>query len=312
METKVNYAAVGAFVLALGAALIAVVLWLAVGAGSKKHYESYLSIINESVAGLNIDAPVKYLGVDVGKVSRIELDPNNPQEVQILFSIERGTPIKRDTEAVLKTQGLTGIAYVELSGGSPGAPPLVAIPPNKYPVIRTKPSLSARLENVLTTVLANLDRTAANVNAMFDDDNRAAVKKILADTSTVMHTLASQKEAIAQGIASASRTADNAAKASVHLDPMLLRVGDSADAVKAMANEAGLASKSAKKTVDEMGSGVRQFTGETLPEMERLLSDLRTLSSSLHRLSEQTERNPSSLLRGREPVPLGPGEKPAP
>ncbi len=126
MEDKVNYTVVGAFVLALGAALITGVLWLSAGFSARKHLLPYQSIVSESVAGLNLDAPVKYLGVDVGKVSAIRIDPGNPRQVVLRFLIEQGTPIKKDTEAVLKTQGLTGIAYVELNGGSVGSPPLVA------------------------------------------------------------------------------------------------------------------------------------------------------------------------------------------
>ena len=128
------------------------------------------------MAGLNLNAPVKYNGVDVGKVREIGLDPGNPERVNLLFAIERGTPIKVDTIAVLKTQGLTGIAYVEFSGGAPGAPPLRIIAGNKYPVIRTKPSLSARLENMLTKVLAKLDSTSNNINAVLSEENRAAFK----------------------------------------------------------------------------------------------------------------------------------------
>lgn len=312
METKVNYAAVGVFVLALGALFIAGVLWLSVGLGKQKQYGLYLAIVNESVAGLNLDAPVKYLGVDIGKVRDIKLDPVNPQQVQLLFAIEEGTPVKSDTEAVLKTQGLTGIAYVELSGGSPNAPPLIATEGSPYPIIRTKPSLSARLENVLSSVLANLDRTAANVNAILNDENRAAFSKILADTSAVMATLETQKTAMSQSIANAAKTTENTARASARLEAMFQRISNSADAVQKMANEAGLASSSAKKAVDEMGTGVRQITGDTLPEMNRLLLELGTLSTSLKRLSEQTEKNPSSLLRGRQEVPFGPGEKQIP
>jgi phospholipid/cholesterol/gamma-HCH transport system substrate-binding protein len=308
VDTKVNYAVVGVFVLALSTVLIAGILWLAVGAGGKKHYDLYMAVINESVAGLNLDATVKYLGVDVGKVRTIRLNPSNPQEVQLIFAIEQGTPIKEDTEAVLKTQGLTGIAYVELSGGTPDSPPLTAAP-GQYPIIHTKPSLSTRLENILTTVLAKLDRTAANVNALFDDENREEVKKILTNASVVMSTIASQKAEIAGLITNATKTVDHAERAAAHIDPMLARIGKSADALEKMANEAGLASTSTKKTAEEVGTGVRQFTGETLPEIERLLGELNVLSASLRRLSDQTEQNPSSLLRGRQPVPPGPGEK---
>ena len=140
MESKVNYAVVGAFVLALGAALIAGVLWLAVGGNSKKQYAPYQAIVKESVAGLSIDAPVKYLGVDVGKVSAIGIDPENTQQVLLKFLIYRGTPIKQDTEAVLKSQGLTGIAYVEINGGSADSPVLIATEADPVPTIRSRPS----------------------------------------------------------------------------------------------------------------------------------------------------------------------------
>jgi phospholipid/cholesterol/gamma-HCH transport system substrate-binding protein len=117
----VNYPLVGAFVLVLGAVLVAGALWLASGGASRKAHDLYLAIVDESVAGLNLNAPVKYNGVDVGKVRQIQLDPGNPEQVNLLFAIERGTPIREDTVAVLKTQGLTGIAYVELSGGTRAA-----------------------------------------------------------------------------------------------------------------------------------------------------------------------------------------------
>lgn len=311
MDAKVNYVAVGVFVLALGASLIAGILWLATGSGNQKDYRLYLSVVNESVAGLNVDGPVKYMGVDVGIVKRIHIDPSKPQEVQLLFAIKNGTPIKEDTEAVLKTQGLTGIAYVELSGSTPNSGILLATGGSPYPVIRTKPSLSARLENVLTTVLTNLDRTAANVNAMFDETNRKEVKTILASTSALMSTIAAQKSEIHSFIANAAKTANTTSQAAPNIEPTLARIKSAADAVEKMANETKLASTGAKKTIDEVGGGMRQFSGETLPELERLMGELSALSASLKRLSEQTERNPSSLLRGRQPLPLGPGEKAA-
>src|SRR4051812_33568951 len=126
MDSKVNFAAVGVFVIGLGAVLVAAILWLAAGGELHKKADLYQSLSNESVAGLNLNAPVKYRGVDVGKVKDIQLVPDNPQQVQLVFAIEHGTPIRTDTIATLTTQGLTGIAFIELSGGSPNAPPLVA------------------------------------------------------------------------------------------------------------------------------------------------------------------------------------------
>ena len=309
METKVNYAMVGLFVLALGAAFIAVILWLAGGLQGKKDYIFYQSIVNESVAGLNIDAPVKYLGVDIGKVRTIKLDPINPQQVKLIFAIEKGIPIKQDTQAVLKTQGLTGIAYVELSGGAPDSPVLVAKDEGQLPMIPNKPSLSRRLENVLTTTLANLDRTTGAINELLDNENRAAFKRILVDTSLLMHSVSEQRSVVATGLMNAAKTAENTARATQQLDPLINRLAKSAVSLEKMGKDVSASSNKVSKTFATMDQGLGKFTGETLPEMNRLLSELGLLSTSLQNLSEQTERNPSSLLWGQRPVAPGPGEK---
>jgi len=304
----VNYAIVGAFVLALGAVLVAGVLWLASGGALQRKYDPYLAIMDESVAGLNLNAPVKYSGVDVGKVRRIWLDPLNQERVYLRFDIEQGTPIKGDTVAVLKTQGLTGIAYVELSGGAKDSAPLLATAAYEYPVIRTKPSLSARLENVLTTVLAKLDSTTGSVNAILSDENRAAFTSALADIATLAHTLAERKDTLDAGIADAARTFKNASRAAAQVGPMIERIERSADAVEKMGKEVAATSTSAGKTLDSVGADLTRFSAETLPELERLLGELRVLSTSLRRLSQQTERDPRGLLFGRQPALPGPGE----
>ena len=308
METKVNFALVGAFVLLLGAALVAGVLWLASGGGFQEKPTLYLALVGESVSGLNVNAPVKYRGVDVGKVRAIRLDPENPEQVRLLFAIERGTPIKEDTVAVLRTQGLTGIAYVELDGGTLASPPLRASVPGELPVIRTKPSLAARLEDVLTTVLAKLDTTSETLNKILSDDNLASFKSTLADLSTVARTLAANQAAIDAAIANAARTFDNAARASAQLGPVVAQVGRSAEAFERMSDVTATASTNAGKTVDALGADLQRFTGEALPELERLLGELNVLSASLRRLSEKVEGSPGGLLWGRRPVPPGPGE----
>lgn len=302
-----NYALVGAFVLVLSSLVIAGGLWLASGGAMQKKYNLYRAVENESVAGLNLNAPVKYNGVAVGKVQEITLDPDNPERVNLLFAIEQGTPIKEDTVAVLKTQGLTGFAYVELNGGAKGAPPLGANGGSEYPLIRTKPSLSARLENVLTTVLAKLDSTTNNINDILSDENRAAFTKALADIATVAQTIAGRKETIDSSLASAARTFENTAQVTARLGSVIDRIGKSADSVEKMGSEVARTSVSAAKTVDLLGADAKRLT-ETLPEIQRLLSELSVLATSLRRLTEQTERDPRGLLFGRKTVPEGPGE----
>ena len=302
--------------------LIFVVLWLASGGAMQKKYDLYLAVLEESVAGLNLNAPVKYNGVNVGKVQNIQLDPSNPQRVLLIFAIERGTPIKVDTVAVLKTQGLTGIAYVELDGGVKNAAPLVATDGQKYPVIQTKPSLSTRLENILTTVLAKLDATSSNIDSLLSRENQLAFKSTLADIAVVAKTIAARKSEIDAGIVNVARTADNSARATQKLNPIIdkmrpvvgqlnvtiTQINKSALAIEKAANEAAIASNSAGKTVESVGANIDGYATETLPEVQRLLAELNELSTSLKHLVEQTERDPASLLRGRSSVPNGPGE----
>ena len=313
MENKVNYALVGGFVLGLLVALIAGVLWLASGGGFQKKYDSYLSMVEESVAGLNLNAPVKYRGVDVGKVSDIRLDPVNPAQVRLIFAIERGTPIKESTTAMLKTQGLTGIAYVELDGGTVDSPPLRAAEAGRYPEILTKPSLSARLENVIGSALIKLDATSDSVNKLLGDDNLAAFKSTLADLSVLARTVAAHKEAIDSGIENASRTMENSARLSRQLTeefgPVIKRVGNAADALSKMSDEVALASIGARKIVDSVGPDVKRFSTDALPELQSLLGELNVLTISLRHFIEETERNPRGFLFGPKRVPTGPGEK---
>ena len=104
------------------------------------------------------------------------------------------------------------------------------------------------------------------------------------------------------------RTFENTSRATAQVGPVIDRIGRSADAIEKMGNEVARTSASAGKTVNSVGADVKRFTAETLPELERLLGELSVLSTSLRRLSEQTERDPRGLLFGRKPVPEGPGE----
>jgi len=252
--------------------------------------------------------------VDVGQVRSIELDTANPARVRLVFDIARGTPVKVDTLAVLKTQGLTGIAYVELSGGSAASPRLVAATGALYPEIQTKPSLSARLENVLTSVLAKLDRTSSTIDAVLSEENRKAFSSSLANVAKLTKTLADRSASIDAGIQSAALTFDNSARLTAELrtqiGPSLDKISRAAEAVEKLGNAGTLASTNAGKTIEAVGADVKRLTADTGPELHKLITEMSVLSSSLRRLTEQTERAPNSLLFGRSPAPLGPGERP--
>jgi phospholipid/cholesterol/gamma-HCH transport system substrate-binding protein len=308
----VNYTLVGAFVLGLGAVLIAGVLWLAAGGAWRQKVDMYFTLMEESVAGLSVNAPVKFNGVDVGQVRTIRLDPANPERVILSLAIQRGTPITVDTVAVLKTQGLTGISSIELAGGAKGSAPLLPNAEGAWPVIPSKPSLSARLEDVLTTVLAKVERTSTNLDGLLSEANRNAVASSLENIETLTQTLAQRAPAIDAAIGHAAQTLQHtqrvAAVLAADVGPLLARLSRSADSLERMGQDTALASAQAASAVVGVGQDVRQLAVGTAPELQRLLLELQDLSLSLRRFSDAAERSPSSLLLGRGAVADGPGE----
>lgn len=302
VETKVNYTIVGLFVILLFAALVAGILWLSGGAQYRKTYDTYLVYMDESVAGLNLNAPVKYRGVEVGRVKRISLDQG--ERVRLELDIERGTPIKENTAAILKVQGLTGIAQIELTGGTRDARPLVARPGEEPPVIKTMPSLLTRLDTAVSDSIAGFNRVAQRIDAVLDEDNQRAFKQLMADMAKLSATLAARRDVIDAGLRDAASAAGNTAKASADLPRLIERISRSAAALEKMAGDASRASVAIRKTM----TGVDQAAEGMVPELEQTLAEMRELSASLKRVSEDVGRNPNMLLLGREPAMPGPGE----
>jgi phospholipid/cholesterol/gamma-HCH transport system substrate-binding protein len=304
MEEKVNFALVGAFVLVLGTALIGAVLWLSSGKLYSTSYDIYLTYMQDSVAGLNLNAPVRYRGVEVGRVRKIALAPGNVEQVQLTLAIERGTPVNVNTVAMLETQGLTGIAFVNLTGGGRDSPPLQKKPGEEYPVIKAASSRMTQLDSAVTLLLTNLNKTSENVNALLDEDNRRAVRQTLADLEKLSNTLAARSRLIDSTVVDAARTMKNTAQLTEELAQLAQRLERSADAFDRMTNELAQAGAGAASAV----GGTRQFTRETLPEIQQLVAQLRDAAGSLKRIGAQLEQNPSALLRGKPPAKRGPGE----
>ena len=301
METKVNYALVGAFVLTLSVAIVSGVLWIASGRTASKDYDTYLAYSSESVSGLNRQAPVKYKGVVVGAVREIELDPENLQNVRLVLGIERGVPIKQDTVAVLSVQGLTGIAFLDLEGGSKDSPLLTPAEPGDYPVIATRPSLFQRLDTQVTALVADLSKAAQSINQLLDAETRAALQGAAIDLGTTVHGIAARSKEIDAALVDAARTMDNSARASAQLDELTRQLARSAATVER-------AAEAVRATANDVGGGARQLDADTLPELRRLLADTRAAAASVARIAQELERNPNALVVGREPAPAGPGE----
>lgn len=314
MDPKVSYTLVGLFVVILGSALVFVVFWLSAGT-SKAVYETYVAYVYESVSGLNPRAAVNYRGVAVGQVSKIALDRENPERVILLLDVEAGTPVKEDTVAVIATQGITGLARVELTGGSAGSPALQARPGQPYPEIPTKPSLLVRLDTAVSALLTQLTQAvgqlgsvAQRVNAILGDDQQQKLANTLTHVEHITGALAARADTLVANLESLTAILRNTAQTSAELPALVTRISGSLGTVQETIGAISRTSSHLDQLIVHTQKGLTHFSRDTLPQVSPLLIEVRQSTESLRRLTEQLERNPSSLLFGRPTSRPGPGE----
>lgn len=307
MNARTSYILVGLFVLGLGSTFVAGILWLGSGSAGK-HYNTYVVYTTESVSGLSRDGVVKYRGVDVGRVREINLDPNNPERVRLLLEIEAGTPIKQDTVATLELRGLTGLAYVNLAGGSLHAPLLAARQEAPYPQIPSRPSVWGGLDKNFGALLGNLVDASQQLKTWLSADNRELLISTLHHLEKVSGTLARQSDTLDQALVDLAGTLRNAHAASEQAPALIKELKNGAQAFERMSQAFEKSGIQLQQAIGGRDRDLQRFTANTLPEAAAMVTDLRRTAINLRQLSESLKRDPGLLLRGASPGPLGPGE----
>ena len=307
MSEKTHYALVGVFVIGLAVAFVAIVLWLGGGrAGSD--YDEYLVYMHESVSGLSRDNVVKYVGVDVGRVHEIGLATGVDAPVRLVLQIEKGTPVREDTYATLETQGLTGLAYINLKGGSPDSPLLEAPPGQPYPEIESRPSTWGRLDVAVERLLTNLTSLTERLDVLLGEDNQQHIGRTLAQLDRVTAALAAGTGTIDRSLENLDATLESTRDAAAALPGLVTQLGEAADALERMAERVGESGETIGRVVEARDRDISRFTAEALPEAAVMIGEMRRAATSLRRFGEQLERDPGILLRGAPPRPPGPGE----
>ncbi len=319
MNTNINYVAVGIFVIVLTIAAISGVLWLSAGFG-RVQYDNYVAYVGESVSGLNVNAPVKYRGVDVGFVREIGLRPDNPQEVRLLMAIEDGTPVKEDTIAILSVQGLTGIAFIDLTGGDPHSPLLQAEPGAEYPEIETGPSLLARLDAAASQMFTNIERVSDSMTAMLNEENQRAFREALIsirDFTARLEQVLDDRNAqrLTESLEALHRVSTTLASNADEMDRILDNMADGSEdlpraiaGLERMSKSLQGAGEQFTATMKDTQTEVRYLSQQLAPDAAAALTDLRTVSAKLERFITELERDPALLLHGRRNDRKGPGE----
>jgi phospholipid/cholesterol/gamma-HCH transport system substrate-binding protein len=287
METKANYVAVGAFVLICVIGLVVTLLWLA-GAQYSQEYSYYQTVFKGSVSGLGKGTLTRYNGIEVGRVTDLTFDPNDPQSVIVTLQVQPNLNIREDSVASIASQGLTGGSYVEISGGTRNAPLLVAKPGQRYPIIRSKASTLAQLEESAPEVVAKLNVAASRINDVLKDENRAALAHTLANLDTLTSTLAARSGEIDATIRQANEAVANLDKASRGLQPTIDHVNGTVTTANTTLTKYG-------KVADDADAFIN---GDGLAQLSDLIGEMRRTVSNLDQLSSQLNKQPTVLLFG--------------
>lgn len=300
METRANHVLIGAFT--LGVCLFAVLfaLWAAKYT-SEKTYAEYDIVFQEAVTGLSVGSQVLYSGISVGAVRDLSLMRDDPRKVVARVRLSADTPVKTDTRAKLTLTGLTGVAIIQLTGGSPGSPPLEPSERRRVAVIPSEPSA---LQNIAATASEIVDR----VNLLLSDANVERVTRTLEQLEQVTGSISGEHEDIAalirnaraasgkldQTLTSATRTLDNLDQGLVKELPALVAKLDRT------LTQLESASKSAEAILSDNRDAFADFSQDGLAQVGPTMRQLRSLIRELDDLAERVESNPAGFLLGRE------------
>ena len=299
MDRDSNYVAVGAFVLLVIAMAVSFVFWYT-DQQDKRTYQRYEIYFPGSVSGLTAGSPVRYLGVDVGKVVRIGLDPQQRKTVQVIADIESTAPIDDRTRASLSLQGVTGLLFVDLEQ-DPKAESTGALEQGqRYPMIRSRRSDFDVLLSNLPALTTHLVELADHFNQVFSDENVRSLKATLDNARLASERLPNTVREVQLLVADVRRTTQEVEGTVGELRGVIQQ--DSPDLKAAMANIRQISDNLARTTqrlnsfVAENEPDVSRFTRQSLPELEQLLRESRQAVRDFRDLSRSLKRDPSQLI----------------
>ena len=300
METKANYVLIGAFTLVVAIGMLLFGLWMA-KYSSDRSWQAYHVVFSEPVTGLMEGGTVQYNGIGVGTVDSLTLAPQDPRLVVARIRVGTDVPVKTDTRAKLSMAGLTGSPFIQLTGGSPDAPRLVADEPDSIPVIPTEASA---LQNIADTA----NRLVARLDEVLSEENVARIANTLENIEGMTGAVAGQREDLAELIVNARvaserlvDTVETSNRAMSGIDRELVqKLPGMVARLESTLARIDSAAGSADAILGENRNAINSFANDGLAQLGPTLAELRSLVRDLRRISDRFDSNPARYLLGRE------------
>lgn len=289
MENRAYALAAGLFTVVLAAALVAAGLWFR---RDDIRFAQYVVTTESSVAGLKVEAPVRYRGVDVGRVESIRIEPGVSGRISIRIGVQEDAPITRSTYAQLGYQGVTGLAYVALNDEG-ASKELLKAEGGEPPRIDMRPSI---FDSSLDVVAA-VKQLSGHMNELLNEENRKLLTRMLGGIEQASRQTAALAERLQPGAQEFPSLMADARGALADLSRLSRKLEERSAALDRMA-----------ASLEEVGVAARSFNDETLPRLNALVEQLNRDTRSLDRVLNALGENPQSFVFGAQRAKPGPGE----
>lgn len=317
METRAHHVVVGAFALVVLLLGMAFALWLGKSALDREWREVVI-VFEEAVTGLGVGGAVQYNGIQVGEVRRLSLDPADPSKVRALVRVAAELPVKTDTRAKLTFTGLTGVALIQLSGGSAESARLLSPDPQRPAEIVADTSAIQALLSSSEDIATTTSEVLLRINRLLSDGNVERVARTLEhleqisaaaadgrdDIRTVLREAASASARLAELLDGAEQVMQRIdhglaradARLSAEFPPAFERLNRALDALAAASGEAERLLLANRGAFDDFSQHGLAQVGPTLIELRGLIAELQTIA-------ERIEQSPPDFLLGRQALP---------
>lgn len=299
MERNANYAAVGAFILLVTLVGALFVYWYT-DTHEHRHYSRYEVYFDGTVSGLERGSAVRYLGVGVGRVVDLRIDPRDSSRVMVIVDIDASAPISKKTVAELSLQGVTGLLFIDIVQRRHVRQPLPEVPSYKYPVIPAAPSRLQAFLQSLPDLATSIGDVVERADRLLNDENLAAFSGTLANINKASVGLPQTLHDL-NGLLGELRSATAQIAGSAHdlrtvIDTAGPDVESTIQRLHAVADNIAKATDLIDKIIADNRQDIRSFTRDGLPELERFLREGRAAAEEIRELSNSLRENPSQLL----------------
>lgn len=291
METRARYVLVG-FASLMAVAIAFGLLMFSLKRGDKDQVAYYAIDFSGSVAGLSIGNDVRFNGIKVGEVRSFTIDQNDPSQVRVIISMAANTPVRQDSEASLSMQGITGLAVVDITGGSSESPRLPKGDEHDMPIVKSRRSTLSNMIEEAPNLLHQANDVMQRGSNILSEENQDNVNQILKSLAMVSTSLERQNKNLEVAI-------ENMAQASQRLNKVMTAVENLVDNdLETSVNYLNSSFKQLHDLVGDIAPGARRLTGDTADEILRVLGEAQEVLRNMNTLVNNLNSDPQRLFFG--------------